>query len=73
MCAVSEGQRCGSSAFKPELVWLIENGGITISGGDDNESRLTAGYFGIADELSLGRGTRSSLHGSIQPEQFVDQ
>lgn len=68
MCAVPEGQRCGSSAFKPELVGLIESGGITISGGDDNESRITTGYFDISNELSLDRGTCSCLHGSIEPE-----
>ena len=73
MCAVPEGQWCGSSAFKPELVGLVESRWITIGGGDDNESRLTASYFDISDELSLGCGTRSSLHGSIEPEQFVDQ
>lgn len=73
MCTVSKGQRCRASACKPQLVGLIEDRGVTIGSGDNNESLLTAGYFDISDELALGRGTRGCLHWSIKPEQFVDQ
>jgi hypothetical protein len=53
-----------------ELVRIIEDGGITVSGGEHDKDWLAGTDGGLAYEVVAGGGAANGLDGAVQAEQL---
>jgi hypothetical protein len=70
---MAEGQWRGPGPVCTELVGFVEDGGVTVGGGQYDKGGFAGVDGDLAKDVIVRGGARHGLRGAVEAQQFGDQ